>query len=488
MKSFQVTFVISVVVTALFSCALAQPNAQGTTALVRVAHLSPNAEQVSVSLSDTAGGQQLSPGPLSNLSYRDVTDYLQVPAGRYDVAVQTQAGTLQSTVTFNPSVRYTVAAVGLVIPQELGQQADDNGGFFNFLNNLFTNEDNRSALALRLLTFEDEVIAGATGVGIGTVTPNAPLTPANPGAARVGAPSGGAGVAGQTQQIYFRLVHAAPGTTPVALEPASAGDQEPTPLINDLSFGEVSTPVPLTQADANSLEVSLQSSEAGALTLGLSDSSFEPGNFYTLFVIGTPTNEAPLEVLTVSSPVVSPAVGGAVSGGAMSGGMMSGGAGQASTGAGTTTQLQDVQGNTVGDATFTPTPDGLQVQVNLTGFAAASQGEHGLHIHQVGQCEPPFESAGDHFNPTGAEHGFLSPNGPHVGDLPNIQVDADGNASYTVTTGLVTLAQGQRSLNDQDGSALILHSGPDDYHTNPSGNSGDRIACGVITQGQGGGQ
>jgi Cu-Zn family superoxide dismutase len=474
---------------AAFSLALAQPAAPGNAALVRAAHLSPNAEGVSITLTGTGEGvQQLAPEPLSDLAYRDTTDYLEVPAGEYDVAVQTQGGTLQETLTLSPGLRYTVAAIGLVIPEELGQQAEDEGGFFDFLGDLFTDEENRSALALRLVTFEDDVVANAPGLNPGLLAPRAPLTPANRntatgGAMTGGTMTGGADVAGQERQFsYVRLVHAAPGTAPVTLESsAAAGDQEPTAFVSDLAFGEASGFTPFNQADVGNLEVSLQGSEAGALTLGLENVSLEPGSAHTLFVIGTPTNEAPLEVLSVSSPL-SP------QGGAATGGAMTGGAGQQA-GSEATAQIQDTEGNQVGNATFTTTQDGaVEVQVQLSNFSAASEGEHGIHIHQVGQCEPPFESAGDHYNPTGAEHGFLSPAGSHAGDLPNIRVDGDGNANYTATTGLVTLQQGERSLADQDGSALLIHSNPDDYRSNPSGGSGDPIACGVITQGQGGGQ
>jgi Cu/Zn superoxide dismutase/glucose/arabinose dehydrogenase/mono/diheme cytochrome c family protein len=150
---------------------------------------------------------------------------------------------------------------------------------------------------------------------------------------------------------------------------------------------------------------------------------------------------------------------------------------------GATAELRDREGNTVGNATLTPADGGgVSIQVTLEGFNAASVGEHGIHIHQAGACEPDFQAAGSHFNPTDAQHGLLNRDGPHAGDLPNISVQQGGNAEYNVTTRLVTLGEGNNSLLDQDGSALVIHANPDDYATDPSGNSGDHIACGVISR------
>jgi Cu-Zn family superoxide dismutase len=148
-------------------------------------------------------------------------------------------------------------------------------------------------------------------------------------------------------------------------------------------------------------------------------------------------------------------------------------------------ELQDAQGNIVGNAYLTPTPEGVQIRMRIAGFDSAvtggQRGEHGFHIHAVGDCTPPdFSSAGGHFNPTNVAHGFLDPAGPHAGDLPNLWIEADGSADYTVTTNLITLSPGERSIFDEDGSALIIHADPDDYLTDPSGASGDRLACGVI--------
>jgi len=145
-----------------------------------------------------------------------------------------------------------------------------------------------------------------------------------------------------------------------------------------------------------------------------------------------------------------------------------------------TADLKDAQGNVVGNAVLTET-DTVKLTVTLKAFKAAKPGEHGIHIHAVGNCAPTFAAAGGHFNPDKHQHGLLSSKGRHAGDLPNMVVDAEGNATYEVVTELVTLREGERSLFDQDGSALVIHAGPDDYRSDPAGNSGDRIACGVIT-------
>lgn len=147
--------------------------------------------------------------------------------------------------------------------------------------------------------------------------------------------------------------------------------------------------------------------------------------------------------------------------------------------------LRDRQGNVVGDALLSETPDGVRIQVDIDNFESAVTGsepsQHGFHIHEIGACEPPdFQSAGGHFNPTGVGHGLLDTDGPHAGDLPNLSLDPTGNADYEVTTKLITLSPGERSIFDQDGSAFVLHQQPDDYITDPAGDSGDRIACGVI--------
>jgi Cu-Zn family superoxide dismutase len=153
-------------------------------------------------------------------------------------------------------------------------------------------------------------------------------------------------------------------------------------------------------------------------------------------------------------------------------------------GAGAVAQLEDTDGNPVGTAEFVEGPNGIiTVNVNLQpGQQAATPGEHGIHIHETGDVSPDFEAAGEHFNPTNTQHGFNNPEGPHAGDLEDIFVNDDGSASYTTTTNLVTLTGGRNSLLDSDGSALVIHEKADDYQTDPSGDSGDRVAAGIIRE------
>lgn len=141
--------------------------------------------------------------------------------------------------------------------------------------------------------------------------------------------------------------------------------------------------------------------------------------------------------------------------------------------------LVNQEGDRVGVATFTDYGDGVGVE--LDGWDLPP-GEHGLHIHEHGVCEAPtFESAGGHYNPTNAEHGFDNPEGPHAGDLPNIEVDQDGSVHTEVVGEMLSLQEGAKnSLLKEGGTSIVLHAKPDDYVSQPSGDSGDRIACGVI--------
>jgi Cu-Zn family superoxide dismutase len=141
--------------------------------------------------------------------------------------------------------------------------------------------------------------------------------------------------------------------------------------------------------------------------------------------------------------------------------------------------LKDKDGKQVGAATLIETPEGVRVAV--TGFRLPP-GSHGLHVHAVGRCDPPdFTSAGGHFNPRGKQHGRLNPAGAHAGDLPNLVVAASGQAGIDISTKAFTLAPGPTSLLGEKGTAIVLHANPDDEKTDPTGNSGARIACGVIT-------
>jgi superoxide dismutase, Cu-Zn family len=153
-------------------------------------------------------------------------------------------------------------------------------------------------------------------------------------------------------------------------------------------------------------------------------------------------------------------------------------------GAGTATaDLEDTEGNPVGDATFTEGPDGVTINANLRpGQDVAGPGAHGVHIHETGELSPDFEASGEHFNPTDAQHGLQNPEGPHGGDLEELTVNEDGSANYTTTTDRITLSSGSNSILDSDGSALVIHAGSDDHETDPTGESGGRVIAGVIRE------
>jgi superoxide dismutase, Cu-Zn family len=141
--------------------------------------------------------------------------------------------------------------------------------------------------------------------------------------------------------------------------------------------------------------------------------------------------------------------------------------------------LLDANGQQVGTVTLTEAGTGVQLAVRVEGLPA---GTHGIHIHETGTCTPPdFTSAGGHFNPTAQQHGLENPQGPHAGDLQNLEVGQDGTGTATLTNERVTIAAGASSLMDADGSAVVVHATADDQTTDPSGNSGARIACGTIT-------
>lgn len=161
--------------------------------------------------------------------------------------------------------------------------------------------------------------------------------------------------------------------------------------------------------------------------------------------------------------------------------------------------IKDAQGKSVGEATLTQMAHGVVIVAELSGLPP---GQHGMHIHAVGKCEPPaFTSAGGHFNPTGHKHGYNAAAGPHIGDLTNVIVAGDGKATVDVFVPDLSLGDSQvasgtsapdkaaaaasaspaaHNVFDQGGAALVIHAKADDYATDPAGNSGDRIACGVI--------
>lgn len=154
--------------------------------------------------------------------------------------------------------------------------------------------------------------------------------------------------------------------------------------------------------------------------------------------------------------------------------------------------LKDAKGNVVGTAVLTAAPGtGVQIALDITKLPP---GEHGMHIHQNAKCEPAgpavagappptdFSSAGPHFNPGAKKHGTLNPDGPHAGDMNNFIVDADGKAKKIVTDARVSMGTDANSIFSNGGTALVIHAAADDMKTDPSGNSGARIACGVIAK------
>ena len=140
--------------------------------------------------------------------------------------------------------------------------------------------------------------------------------------------------------------------------------------------------------------------------------------------------------------------------------------------------LINPDGKEIGNVAVSEVAQGVRI------FAQAAElppGVHAFHIHETGQCDPPdFESAGGHYNPTGKQHGWDNAEGPHAGDFPNVHVHDDGRLAIEYFTSAVTLGEGETTLFDDDGSAIVMHEGADDYQTDPAGAAGARIACGVI--------
>lgn len=143
-----------------------------------------------------------------------------------------------------------------------------------------------------------------------------------------------------------------------------------------------------------------------------------------------------------------------------------------------TADVKTADGKDVGTVTLTQTRTGVRLSGSLKGLPA---GEHALHMHSVGKCEPPFTSAGPHFNPAQKKHGKLNPEGHHAGDMDNIVVPASGNLALKMVNKDITLEKGKpNSVFQEGGTAVVIHAAKDDYTTDPTGNAGDRIACGVV--------
>lgn len=141
-----------------------------------------------------------------------------------------------------------------------------------------------------------------------------------------------------------------------------------------------------------------------------------------------------------------------------------------------TAVLHDLAGRRVGTVTLTESYAGLIISGNITGLGL---GAHAIHLHEFGRCQPPFTTAGGHFNPQGKHHGFLSPQGWHLGDLPNLDTPAAGKLRFDLLAPGVRL-KGPNALLNADGASIVIHASRDNYYSDPAGDSGGRIACGVI--------
>ena len=143
-------------------------------------------------------------------------------------------------------------------------------------------------------------------------------------------------------------------------------------------------------------------------------------------------------------------------------------------------KLYNASGDQVGTAKMTQQTSGVKIAIKAEGF---EPGAHGLHIHEIGECKAPrFESAGNHFNPDDKKHGLLNPKGAENGDLPNVVADGSGKIKAEINAPHITLEEGKTTIHRKDGASIIITENADDGMTQPTGKSGDRIACGPISK------
>lgn len=234
-------------------------------AMVRVGHFAPNAPEVSIELRSEDQATVVSTDELAALSYLDTTDYMNIVAGNYDVTVVVDGQiVLEENFSFSGNNFYTVAAIGLVLPDEVMQEDQEEGGFFEWLGSLFTGDDpaDRDELGLRLEVYDDDLFVNL-----------------------------------EPQETRIRAVHAAPGTAPVDI----AVQNERGAIIGGLGFGEASRYHNIDEA-VGAIELRLAGSRA--LVLDLADIDLQQGQINTLFIVGTALEDAPIEVVVFSDPVM----------------------------------------------------------------------------------------------------------------------------------------------------------------------------------------